>query len=351
MDETQIKAIKEIFNSLPRSIQDTIMSEEYQSTLAHIGKEHQLTTVELAALEKNTTSVLMGLTSDKYWARELARDMSADRFRAEQVANEVEKMVFTKIRNNIVELSPNTNTLIQREKIAPVQSSYTIFNEETLAQIDNTLDEKFQKLPAVVRDAINESEYKAIIYAIAKDQNLTIGQTDRLELSTADLMLGIISNEKYVELVQTELRIPIEKAMSLVSTVNEKVLKKIRGIMMAPARAPKLENTEHAIMKSAGIEIVSNPPNPPNLTEMGEGKQSVVEIKEEVKEIAKETPAPMPIIGQKLAGSFQIESTKTEHTVSNLTPTTLASTPVDHKPEAPKAYPPKGDPYRLSPED
>ena len=362
MDEKQIKALKETFNSLPKIVQDTIMSEEYQSTLAHIGKEHQLTEVELAALEKNATSVLMGLTSEKYWARELTRDMSADRFRAEQVANEVEKMVFTKIRNNIVELSPNANTLIQREKIAPVQSSYTILSEETLAQIDNTLDEKFRKLPAVVRDAINESEYKAIIYAIAKDQNLTIGQTDRLELSTADLMLGTISNEKFVELIQTELSISMEKAMSLVSAVNEKVLKKIRGIMMAPAPAPKLENKEHAIMKGAGIEIVnSGAPTTPSesmkpatastpvvkldLLEIEDGKQHTDEIKEEVK------PSPVPIIGDKLAGSFQIGSTQTEHTVANLTPASLASPAVVTKPPAPKAYPPKGDPYRLSPDE
>jgi len=327
--------IRFYYAKLPVEIQTIFSSMKWLETIKAVSATYSLSSEQQQSLGTETTLVMLGVINPTEYEDTVKNKMGIDKDVGDKIYLEINESVLKTIRSDLSNIF---------KKNTEVPSEENILTE-------NGLDERFKKMPTVVRDAINESEYKAIIYAIAKDQNLTIGQTDRLELSTADLMLGTISNEKYVELVQTELRIPIEKAMSLVSTVNEKVLKKIRGIMMAPARAPKLENTEHAIMKSAGIEIVSNPPNPPNLTEMGEGKQSVVEIKEEVKEIAKETPAPMPIIGQKLAGSFQIESTKTEHTVSNLTPTTLASTPVDHKPEAPKAYPPKGDPYRLSPED
>ncbi|MBY0376508.1 hypothetical protein K2P96_00860, partial [Patescibacteria group bacterium] len=55
-----------------------------------------------------------------------------------------------------------------------------------------------------------------------------------------------------------------------------------------------------------------------------------------------EIPAPAIIsspLTQKLSDTFKIPTTKTEHTVENIS-----------KP-APAAYPPKADPYRLPPEE
>ena len=87
----------------------------------------------------------------------------------------------------------------------------------------------------------------------------------------------------------------------------------------------KIHNTH--VLNTAGIEII------PEKLELKKG--------EEVH----------PILAQKLNSTFQTPTVTTEHSLENLTKMSNQNDTISQPPKpAPSAYPPKGDPYRLSPD-
>ncbi len=53
-----------------------------------------------------------------------------------------------------------------------------------------------------------------------------------------------------------------------------------------------------------------------------------------------------PILAQKLSGTFQNKVQETDHSLNN-----ISKAPTPEAPKAPTSYPPKADPYRLSPDE
>jgi hypothetical protein len=98
MDDNTTKIIKERFDSLPESIQEVILSSNYEETLLEIGKQYNLRVDQLDILERETTLVMMGLTPTKNFETELIRELHLDNLRGSQIVKDINEKVFLKIR-------------------------------------------------------------------------------------------------------------------------------------------------------------------------------------------------------------------------------------------------------------
>lgn len=99
MDENTQKIIKEKFDALPKSIQEIILSSNYQDTLVEIGKENQLNINQMGTLELETTLVMMGLTPTKDFETELTRELEVPAIKSSQMVKEINEKIFLKIRD------------------------------------------------------------------------------------------------------------------------------------------------------------------------------------------------------------------------------------------------------------
>ena len=241
-----------------------------------------------------------------------------------------------------------------------------------------TIDEiqkKFDGLPEDLKWAIMAAKVDDNVIDIGHEHGLNVEQTGQLSLETHMVMFGFTHPDKFEESLKGSLQLPDEKIKGIVNSVNEKILKNIREQLMAlhgakkdePAQsAGKVTNTVEeeknntAILKSAQIEIMpeeitATNPNKEDINlnrgalGKNENRADILSKVENPSLINKETENQKTIqsvASQKLSGSFQIPTVKTEYTLNNISkqnqPQTQTSTPTTPKPNV--------DPYREIPE-
>src|SRR3989338_4547778 len=144
--------------------------------------------------------------------------------------------------------------------------------------------------------------------------------TTELETATTQVILDIIPPHKFEGVLKASLDLPEEKITALAGEVNEKILKDIRAKMLIRYNLDKpvnLEREEHEVLKRAGIEVLTDP---------------VLDDQELL-------AGPVyPELARKFTEPTKTETKKTEHTLENLTPTS-APLPPSTKEK------PKVDPY------
>ncbi|PIS13401.1 MAG: hypothetical protein COT67_01895 [Candidatus Tagabacteria bacterium CG09_land_8_20_14_0_10_41_14] len=92
----------------------------------------------------------------------------------------------------------------------------------------NTIMEKFKKLPADVQEAIFSIETADIIMKTGKENGLNIEQIGILGEETGNLMLGITRPNDFIEKITGQLKIDKIKARKIAETLNKQVFSKIR---------------------------------------------------------------------------------------------------------------------------
>lgn len=98
MDDDVKKTIQEKFDALPKSIQEIILSTNYEETVIEIGKQYQLNVEQMGILERETTVVMMGLVPTTDFETELTRELKIDKVKGSQIAQTVNEKIFSKIR-------------------------------------------------------------------------------------------------------------------------------------------------------------------------------------------------------------------------------------------------------------
>ncbi len=98
MDDNTTKIIKERFDSLPESIQEVILSSDYENTLLKLGQDHNLNVEQLGILERETTLVMMGLTNPDKFESELRHELNIDPQKVNELTKEINEKIFLKIR-------------------------------------------------------------------------------------------------------------------------------------------------------------------------------------------------------------------------------------------------------------
>lgn len=203
-------------------------------------------------------------------------------------------------------------------------------------------------LPTETVNAIAAVDWKAVILTLRAKKGYTFEQLGDLELETELLLCGLLSPESYPKELENRMKISRAQANELVNEMNDLVFKKIREELIknterkkifasktTPSLRPELEPSplaggeDKASPDKGRLEgfKTKNAGQKPDLTipELNAGK------KEEAH----------PILAQKLSGSFQIPTVKTDHSLKNLQPSSPQNGTIPKKPV---------DPYREIPE-
>ncbi|MEK7140309.1 MAG: hypothetical protein AAB815_00835 [Patescibacteria group bacterium] len=212
---------------------------------------------------------------------------------------------------------------------------------EPIDLLQAKIDKAREQLPEETRQAIEAVAWKEVILGMRARRGYTFEQLGDLEIETELLLCGLLSPTDYPKELQTRMKIPRDQADSLVKDMNDLIFKKIREELIkiaenkkTNARDPEtspmasapisrvaplqISKDDTQTLKSAGIEIAPGVPTADlTLPELQNGNREEMLKKIERPELID----AHPISAQKLAGSFQIPSAKTDHSVENLSKT------------------------------
>jgi hypothetical protein len=161
-----------------------------------------------------------------------------------------------------------------------------------------------------------------------------------------------------------------EAAQKLVNEMNDKVFKKIKEELIkitetkklaAEKAEPQLVAVEKSLTEEfdkAGIEITGASATANDGPQVLESREEILGKIERPAPVSTLKPSgmlpagnePHPLLAQKLSGPMQVPSSKTVHSLDNLTKPSLPSATTQAKtvPDAPQRY--SEDPYREKPE-
>ena len=241
--------------------------------------------------------------------------------------------------------------------------------------IDTNKDELQKKIDAAnaelsqqTRGAINAVNWKSAILSIKEKKGYSLEQLGELETEVELLLCGLTNPENFPNELETRMKISKADTETLVNEMNESIFKKIRDELMKNEQtetkiAEDKKNTD--ILKSAQIEIIPTSPSiSPDIgiLEKSETSTDILSkienpelINNPVSSISQdgkiEDKKIQSISAQKLSGSFQIPTVKTEYSLNNISkqgaPVNSNPVPIltDTSPVKPKI-----DPYREIPE-
>lgn len=315
--------IGEYYSRLPKDIQEKFSSMVWLENLKKISAKYNLNDDQIEILGTETTLALLGVIHLTEYAEILAKELKLEATNFQNLVADINDDIFRGLAPKLTEVFMNNNEL---EK----SSTQSKEGENVMTP---GLEKKLEELPNYVKEAVNKSNYGEVLFEIAKSQGLSITEIGELEKVTTDLIDGKVSPDNFQQIIDEKLKLEKTKSASLVSEINEKILKNIRKNMMSETKpssvVQKVSNppeSSDAIFKKAGIEILTNTPELPSGA----------------------------ISDSKLAEPFKIPSTKTEYSIANLSKSgdksmNKVDQPVKVTPpkqSAPISYG-KQDPYRM----
>ncbi len=304
------------YSKLPPNLQEIFSSMRWLETLKQISSKYNLTEDQIRIIGTETTIVLLGMNDLTEYERILERELSLSKDLFKKIMEEIDTSVINTVRPDLIKTFEKNINIEKKEEI----------------ERKKILDERFEKLPIEIQNSIKESNYYEKLYEIGGKYGLLISEIVELEAITTNVMMGIIKGEKFEETVKNKLRLSEEKTKGLVYEITEKILKNIREKIekIYPNESETKISSEriNQILGNAGIEILPEKetlPQPEKLEIVGEVK-------------------PQPIFAEKLTMPVQSQTTRTEHTLDNISKTSIPETPTVNNEK------PKIDPYREIPE-
>lgn len=333
MDKEELQQkIAFFYSKLPPKAQGVFSSMSWLETLKTISKKYGLNETQTETLGTETTLVLLGIIHPVEYEEALTKELGLGDNTVEKILIEIEESILKTVRPELLmAFESNKNGEVEEEP-----------------EIIEKLDTRFEKLPKEVENVIKETKYQAILYSIAKEYNLTVAQMGILEKSVTNLIAGSIHPDKFEDSLGSGLKMPLEITRKIVNDINERIFKKIReglmknsGNISTPSReraTPQEGNKiETSILNKADIKVVESS-LPTRTMDMRTLKPT--ENREDILKKIEKPEFTHEILTQKLSTTVQIPTVKTEHTLENITKT-----------PPPTSYPPKADPYRLSPDE
>ena len=223
------------------------------------------------------------------------------------------------------------------------------------------IQKKFDSLPEDLKWAIMAANIDEKITAIGQAHGLNIEQLGQLSLETHMVTLGYTPPEKFEASVKASLGLPDDKTREIVAEINTKILKEIKEKLMSLSKDVEEVQKEPEMTMTNEKTRPSDEPTPETFSEEKKVHEFELKKEEQNKKIMES------VASQKLFGSFQSPTVKTEYTLNNLSknqgnggtstaqnvkiPLTATIQPVssDTKTTSP-SYSIKEDPYRVKPE-
>ncbi|OGI76997.1 hypothetical protein A3D42_02610 [Candidatus Nomurabacteria bacterium RIFCSPHIGHO2_02_FULL_41_18] len=304
--------IKEGLAKLPKEAQDAINSLDWGSIAEEIGKKYLLTESEVNDLQVETFLVLAGIEDWDSYTRNVENQLGTSKNEAEKISEEINQKIF----NPIAEKMSKTTKVEETPDISPA------------------LDTRFEKVPEETKKIIIESGYHAKLFSIGTDNKLSIPQMGALEKATTGILTGSVHTESFEGKLKETLGLTDEAVKKLATEINDQILRPIRKKMEESSRV--------------NIKIVK-PPSPPEaqkaMPELNALELEAPTEKERMESEKDNKIAIQSIINRKLSGLVQTSNIKIKYALDN--PPNVPSGVAQQV----KTYPPKADPYRLSPEE
>jgi|SRR3989338_2868378 len=320
MDKEELqKNIALYYSKLPPEAQQMFSEMKWLEELKKLSIKYALNEEQSQTLGTETTLVLLGLIPILEYEQNLLNEIKISKELVQSMIADVKNTILKPVAPQITEAySKNTEPATSEE-----------------AEIESELSTRFEKLSPDIREAVIQANYYNVLYQIAQSYKLNVIQIGTLEEITTGIITGAVKADKFEEVLKGKLNLESQKVRNIVSDVNEKILKVIREKMMGETGAvekeesvlpispeeTKIQKHEEEVLNKAGITI-----NEP-------AKQDLVP------EIVK-SPS---MLEQKFLNSFQLPSTKSEHSLPGVSKEPGAAAEVGKK------YPSK-DPYRELPE-
>lgn len=177
------------------------------------GMNKKFNPAQLDILEMETELLLCGLENTKNYTKELESEMKISRAEVGTLINELDKLVFKKIQE---ELENRLNG--GKGKIVYTNKPFVV-------------DPRFISLPKEVQEAISYSGWKERMYDIAKKFKLNIEQTGLLEEITTKVILNTIHTDQYENEIRSKIDLGDDKIKEMVTELNENIFKNIKEVM------------------------------------------------------------------------------------------------------------------------
>jgi len=268
-DTLQTK-ITEARNLLSKESREAIDNVNWKLTI--LGMDKKYNSEQLENLETETELLLCGILNPEDYPVELQNRMQITKGEVGLLINEMDKLVFKKIQEDL------EKRLTGKDK--------TITPTVTAKSLD--FDPRFMSMPKEMEEAVAKSNWKEKLYEIAPKYKLNIEQMGILEEMTVKVISNEIHPDKYEEELASKITIAKEDISNLVKDVNEEILKKIR----------EEENSSKEQIVSDMDEEVPVPP--------------YAKVKEKIVEI------PKNIIEDKLQGATVSTRTVSDHTTPKI---------------------------------
>lgn len=268
--------------------------------------------------------------------------------------------------------------------------------DDTIDLLQIRIEKAKAQLSEDTLNAIAAVPWQAAILKMRETKGYSFEQLGDLELETELLLCGLLSPEDYPRELESRMKINKAQTNELVNEMNSLVFSKIKEELIKKTERKKIfaptlqgaglpisdtygqnigakkqifsdsakeKNNNMQVLSSAGIEIINGNGKParadgeklPVPEKLELPAKPIIEAIAESKGWEKSKPAATPaleqkkeemhpMLSQKLSGSFQIPSVKTEHTLDNITKT---NPPASLNEKVDKPY---LDPYREMPE-
>ncbi|MEK7564557.1 MAG: hypothetical protein AAB510_03270 [Patescibacteria group bacterium] len=249
------------------------------------------------------------------------------------------------------------------------------------ASLQIKIEQAKAKLPEDTLNAIAQVDWRAALLKLRETKGYDFEQLGDLELETELLLCGLLNPHEYTKTIAEKMHISEASAQELTHELNESIFKKIKEEMIQiterknsftkkaepkPEQSIEIEQeikkVDNDILESTGIKI--NPRIEPDVEEGIKIKKATNEEREDtLKMVENPEPTPInnnlntvsggihPLIKEKIATSVQNPTTKTEYTIGTTETKKESKVSGQNKEEVRVSYPPKGDPYRLSPDE
>lgn len=247
-------------------------------------------------------------------------------------------------------------------------------NDTPLDMLQIKIERAKEELPKETRHAIDSVDWRGVILGMREKKGYSFEQLEDLELETELLLCGLLNPANYPKELEKRMNLPKAQVDLLVNEMNEFVFKKIKNELIKNTereeifikKADSITNDELRMTNQKAKEII---PEKPKIIEQT-ASTPVLSNKTELETMPPEipiTPETTPkisetttptikdvesISSQKLAGSFQIPTKKTEYTLP-----TLGKDKLNLAGIAPKKSDDdilktsKEDPYRIDPNE
>jgi hypothetical protein len=230
---------------LSKETREAIDAVNFKTVILGISGDYN--SEQLENLQIETELLLCGLLNPEDYPKELETRMMISKTQAEKLVNEMDRLVFKKIQDELVKKIKSVEPII--------------------------FDSRFASLNQNIQEAIAKSNWQKKLYMLGIKNKLPVDKMALLEDITVKLILGKIPPDKYESGLASALQLDKDVLKETVSEVNERIMKVIRAfeqeqtkeeiedeVPIPPYRKAPVENlsfkNESGIYANSGIQMV-----------------------------------------------------------------------------------------------